>query len=126
MTREPLDRAGFVFPQYQDENGKPIKKTPLTHPYSYDGYVTYRNGTNQEIEDTVYSDRLTQWDYHKTKNLMQQHFGNQGDYYSSRSPKKIEAFLSECIGREIKLILIMQYCNAANGYPVWRFDYCYK
>ncbi len=106
-----------------DEYDNPVHKTKYEHPYSYDGFVTYRNGKNEEANITLYSDRLLQWDYNKTRELMKKHFGNSGDYYDNRSPKAIESFLAEYTNNPtLKLIFIMEYCNASNGYPVWRFD----
>jgi len=111
------------FSPFQNEYGVNTKRTPQTHPYSFDGYVTYRNGTNEEVNGTVYSDRLQQWDYQKTENLKQKHFGNKGDYYDNRTPEQIEAFLSEYFEKPVKIIFIMKYCNFSSGYPTWRFDY---
>lgn len=108
---------------YVDEHGNAVERTKSTHPYSYDGFVSWRGGKNEEVTGTVYSDRLLQWDYAKTRSLMAKHFGNDGDYYSNRSPENIQSFLSEMFGHEVKLILIMEYCNQSSGYPVWRFDY---
>lgn len=106
-----------------DEHGNPVKKTKMDYPYSYDGFVTHRFGKNEEANHTIYSDRLLQQDYTKTRGLMQKHFGNDGDYYDNRKPKAIESFLKELLGDEnLKLIFIMEYCNVSNGYPLWRFD----
>lgn len=106
-----------------DEFGNPVKKTQMDYPYSYDGFVTHRFGKNEEANHTIYSDRLLQQDYAKTRTLMQKHFGNDGDYYSSREPKKIESFLKEWLGdKNLKLIFIMEYCDVSNGYPLWRFE----
>lgn len=109
---------------FVDEYGNPVEKTKWEYPYSYDGFVTYRNGDNAEVSHTVYSDRLLQQDHDKTRKLMKKHFGNQGDYYSERSPEAIEKFLTEWFNdeRPLKLILVMEYCNVSSGYPVWRFD----
>lgn len=107
-----------------DENGKPVKKTVFSHPYSYDGFVTWRGGKNSEANNTIYSDRLWQWDYKKTDELCMKHFGDKSQYFSGRSPEKVEAFLREYTGqKELKLIYIMEYCNQSSGYPYWRFEY---
>ena len=108
---------------YVDEHGNAVERTKDKYPYTYDGFVTWRGGENSEVTGTVYSDRLLQWNYQKTRDLMQKHFGNTGDYYSSRSPKQIQAFLSEYFEEEIELIFIMEYCNVSSGYPLWRFDF---
>jgi hypothetical protein len=107
-----------------DEFGNPVERTKFDHPYSYDGYVTYRNGKNEEATSTVYSDRILRQDYEKTRKLMKKHFGDTSDYYNDREPEKIEEFLSEYLDKKIKIIFIMEYCNKSSGYPLWRFDYC--
>ncbi len=105
-----------------DEHGNIVTRTKRTHPYSYDGFITYRNGENSEITEECYSDRLTQWDYKKCRKLMKKHFKNDGDYYYDRTPPQIEAFLAEYFDKKsVQLIFIMEYCNVSSGYPLWRF-----
>lgn len=107
---------------YTDEHGNPVKRTPETHPYSFDGYVTYKS--EGKANGTVYSDRLNQWAYEKNERLKKIHFGNTGDYFDSRSPEKIQSYLREYLDKpNLELVMIMKYCNHSNGYPVWRFDY---
>jgi len=116
------NELGFSFCNPVDEFDRPVERTKQEHPYSYDGFVTYRNGKNEEINNDVYSDRLLQWNYNKSRVLMQKYFGESGDYWSGRNPKKIQKFLSEYFDKpNLKLILIMEYCNVSSGYPVWRF-----
>ncbi len=110
---------------YIDEHGKPIKRTPQTHPYLYEGFVEKRLGPNSEATGTVYSDRLRQWDASKAKACKLIAFGRDTDNYSSFSAEQIQTYLREYLDEpELKLILVMQYCNQSSGYPVWRFDYC--
>ncbi len=116
-----VDASGYTYLALTDEFGKQIERTPATHPYSYDAFVTYRNGENNETKEVLYSDRLLQWNHEKTRKLMKKHFKNDGDYYSQRAPKDIEAFLSEYLEKDIKLILIMEGCNQSSGYPYWVF-----
>jgi hypothetical protein len=72
---------------------------------------------------TIYSDRLLQWDYDKHNRLCRKHFGNEGQLWADRDPKKIEAFLCDWTGKEIVLIANIQYVNISSGFPLWRFDY---
>ena len=118
-----LDYYNHFYPV--DEYGNSVEKTKDKYPYSYDGFVTYRNGENKEVNSTVYTDRLLQWDYEKTRKLIKKHFPNNlGDYWNTREPKQIEKFLQDWLGdKKLKLILVMEYCNVHNGYPVWRFDF---
>ncbi len=114
----------IYYSPYKDEFGNNVERTPATHPYSYDGYVTWRGGKNEEVTSTIYSDRLSQWDYKKTEELKMKHFGNKGDWFSQRRPKAIESFLRDYTENpNLKLIFIMEYCNQSSGYPLWRFDY---
>lgn len=108
---------------YVDEYGNPIERTPHTHKFNYDGFVTHRVGPNSEANLTVYSDHLLIQDYKKTRELMTKHFKNEGDYYTNRKPNDIEAFLRERLNKpNLKLIFIMEYCHQQSGYPYWRFD----
>lgn len=116
---------GFYGFKAVDENGKPVKKTKLEHPYTYDGFVVLRLGKNEEANNTIYSDRLLQWNYKRYNELSRKHFGNESQVWSDRiyNHKKIEAFLQDwCNDIELKLIFVMEYCNVSTGYPVWRFD----
>lgn len=107
-----------------NEHGKPVSRTKSEHPYSYDGFIVWRGGENKEANITQYSDRLYQSDYKKYNELSKKHFGNEGQNFSDREPKKIEAFLRDwCDAPKLKLVFIMEYCNASNGYPLWRFDF---
>lgn len=107
-----------------DEYGNPVRKTKDKYRYSYDGFVTHRMGKNEEVNGTVYSDRLYQWDGAKYDRLCKKHFGDESQYWYSRSPKEIEAFLRDWNDNQnLKLILVMEYCNVSSGYPLWRFDY---
>ena len=109
--------------RYLDLNGIPVKRTPHTHPYNYDGFVLWRNSKDINASDTVYSDRLYQWDWEKYNKCCYEIFGNTGQYFDNRKPEDIEKFLSLYFGNEVKLCVLMQYCNKATGFPYWRFDY---
>lgn len=113
----------FYSHEYVDEHGEPVTRTKRTHPYSYDGFVQWDNRHLVRANGTVYSDRLYQWDSKKYNKLCEKYWGNQGQYFSGRSPEKIEDFLSDYFGHLVKLAMIMEYCNQDSGYPVWRFDY---
>lgn len=107
-----------------DEFDKPVKRTKQSHPYSYDGFVQWRGGKNEEANGTIYSDRLLQWDFDKHDELCMKHFGNEHQHWDRRDPKKIQAFLRDWTdNQKLKLIFVMEYCNQSSGYPVWRFDY---
>lgn len=97
-------------------------RTKLTHPYSYDPIIIWVGAI--EANNTVYTDRLYQWDHVKHDTLCQKHFGNRGQYWGSRTPTQIEAFLRDYLGHPtLALCRITEHCHQATGYPLWRFDY---
>lgn len=123
MKRHRVNEIGEIEYGGMDERGNIVKRSKSTHPYSYDGFVTWRGGKNEEVTSTIYSDRLLQWNYKKCRDMMKKHFGKESDYWSEYTPKQIEGFLREwCEAPNLKLILIMEYCNQSSGYPCWRFD----
>lgn len=72
--------------------------------------------------DSVYSDRLMQWDFKKHNELCKKHFGNTEQYWNARDPKKIEEFLRDYLGYPaLALCEIVEGCNESNGYPWWCF-----
>ena len=116
----------FVHP-YVDLEGNPIKRTPQTHPYNYDSFVTWMGGDRKDATGAIYSDRLFQWDSDKHDRLCQKHFGNRGQYWDKRDPKEIEAFLRDWTDNQsLRLIYVVQCCNQASGYPCWCFGYADK
>lgn len=112
--------------EYLDEHGQAVERTKQEYPYSYDGFVVWRGGKNEEATSTIYSDRLQQWDAEKTDRLKKKHLGNTRDNWSDVSPEVIRNFLREYLDKpQLKLILVMEYCHMASGYPLWRFDVAY-
>lgn len=114
-----------------DEHGNPVKRTKEEYPYSYDGFVQERVHPNSKSTGTVYTDRLLQWDYTKTRKLLKKHFESisdkGGDYWSGRSAESIQKFLRDWFADEtIVVTLVMEYCNVSNGYPTWRIDYFHE
>ena len=117
------------FNHWMDEFGNAVTKTKVTHPYSYDGFVQERVHANEKATATVYTDRLLQWDFKKTRAMLKKHFwngttGSDGDWWNNRSAAKIQEFLRERLGMpNLEVVLVMEYCNVSNGYPLWRIDY---
>ena len=122
------DMDGFTrYYGYYDMDGVPVKRTPQSHPYAYDMFVIHRaagyyTATTKDVTKSFYSDRILQWDFDKTRKLMKKHFGEAGDSYRSRDPKKIQSFLRERFNEpDLKLLAVMEGCNVSNGYPVYWF-----
>lgn len=105
-----------------DEDGNPIRKTPQSNPYNYDGFVLWGFKKPQNAR-TAYSDRLWQQDPKKHDELCLKHFGDVSQYWADRDVNKIQAFLSDFFGKPVELLRIMQYCNQSSGYPYWRFEW---
>lgn len=113
---------GFFQQLRVDEFGKPVERTKERYPYSYDGFVTWRGGDNEEANSTVYTDRLIREPYYDE--LSKKHFGNTGQLFFNREPEVIETFLKDALKNDkVKLILIMEYCNVSTGYSLWRLDF---
>ena len=107
-----------VFPVGPD--GNRITKTKYTHPYSYDPFVIWSSG--KKATDSVYTDRLSQWDHDKTRELCKKHMPLKR--WDNAEPKQIEAFLREYWDNDkVELCRVSEYCNVSSGYPCWRLDY---
>lgn len=116
-SKDCFDRSGRI-------DGHVTPKTKFTHPYNYDPFTVWELGCDKKANGSVYTDRLYQWDYKKYNKLCEKHFGNKGQYFDQRKPEKIEAFLRDYTdNQELILIEIIEYCNQATGFPVWRLDY---
>ncbi len=101
---------------------KPSNRTKHSHPYSYDNICVY--AVEKQATGGAYSDRMIQWDYEKFERLNKEHFGNRSQYWSDRSPNQIEAFLRDYFDKpNLQLVLVIESCNQASGYPVWYFGY---
>ena len=106
-----------------NEHGANVVRTKKDYPYSYDGFVLHRLLPNSESTLTLYSDRLQNGVNSHWEECLKKHFNTNGNYFDSFSPVLIEAFLKEFLNiSHLKLVLVMEYCNVSNGFPVWRFD----
>ena len=118
------DNGNQVWSGYVDEHGRPVERTPIPHPYSFDAYVEWRGLPNEGVTSCVYTDRLLQWDWDKYNKLRKKHFGDQAQMWSGDDPEKVQAFLRD-YNDDPGLVLhyIMKCCNVATGYPIWIFAY---
>lgn len=116
--------------RYLDEDGKPVSKTPHTHPYSYDPYIVFGK-PNKEVEKgyingCVYDDRMLQSNFKKYEFLR----GNilKNSPFETCSKENLEKFLSAFNDNKIKvdLVRILKGCNVSNGYPYYVFQYHYE
>lgn len=112
-------------PMYLDLNGEPVKRTPRTHPYSYDEFVLYKSDDFDQMDSMVYHDRMLQWDREAFGKAASEVWpkapGSQ--MFSGKSPEDINRFLNLYFGTEVTLTAVLQGCNAGNGFPYWIFAY---
>jgi hypothetical protein len=94
-------------------------RTKASHPYSYDPILEFSSDATPD--GSLYTDRLFSWyGYDLIRKKMQVHFGEAGDFWSGRTPEKIEAFLRDLMDiPNLEVARIEQHCNQATGYPVW-------
>lgn len=117
------DKYKKFIPGHCNLDGNSVKKTRAEYPYSYDAYVIWQNNYQKDKSQTVYSDRLKQWDWEKYNNCCETVWHNQGQYFDQRTPEDIEKFLCLYFDKQIKLTAITQGCNVSSGYPYWVFYY---
>ena len=121
MCVEYIDSWGNTISPYVNLDGKPVERDKHNWPYSYDPYVVWKGNYIKGENETVYSDRLMQWNYEKFNKCCKEVWDNEGQYFSGRSATEIERFLSLYFEKEIELTVIMQGCNVSSGYPYWIF-----
>ena len=94
--------------------------TKWSHPYSYDPIILYWSGDKPKA--SVYTDRMRQWDDAKFTKAYEKNM--QKKRWDNAEPKQIEGFLRDYMkDKGLKLHAVIEYCNASNGYPLWRLDY---
>lgn len=87
--------------------------------------LVYNSG--KESKESVYSDRLWQWDHEKYNRCCREVWGNEGQSFYGRSPEDIEKFLRLYLERnDVILCRILQDENHSDGFPYWRFDYTFE
>lgn len=114
-----------------DYEGNVIERPESDHPYSYSTHCTWailgnarKKIDKMEITNLsgIYSDRLFTSDALKYNMACREVWGNEGQYFDSRTPKDIEKMLQIIYENpKLKLYRILKSCNASSGYPVWYF-----
>jgi len=120
---DKIDRTNIPA-EYHEFLPENIKKHRFSYPYTYDPFMVWFNKeAKQPAVTSIYTDRLLGWDFEKHDRLCQKYFGNKGQRWQERDPKKIEAFLSDWTEKKIILVANIQYVNISSGFPTWRLDY---
>lgn len=125
MDNYYIDSFGEIIPMLTDLHGKPVERTPYSHPYSFDQHVTWisEKFDKNKIYSAEYSDRMLGWDREKFARCTQEVFKNQKQYFDVREPKDIEKFLIKYFGHNLELVAIEKCCNLSSGYPIWIFHF---
>ena len=105
--------------------------TKQSHPYCYDPFTIWgAPRPNKACNDTVYTDRLDQWDSAKYARLARKHYQSGESCYERPFDSHhckghlIERFLRDWFDDfELKLLRVVEYCSPATGYQTWRLDY---
>jgi len=94
-------------------------KTPLTHPYNYDPFPIFNDGTEDHTSN-VHTDRLISQNPQKYDEVCRTHFDGRGHAFDKRPPLLIQAWLRDYFDNDkIVLTKVVQHCNVGNGYPYW-------
>ena len=108
---------------FTNSNNKPIKITEKEYQNYYAPHIVWKGKEDIKESNTVYSDRLIQWDYEKYNECCKSIWNNEGQYFNNREPEDIEKFLNLYFNKKVKLTAIMRGCNVSNDYPYWIFYY---
>lgn len=110
---------------YLSLSGKPVKRTPWTHPYSYDEFVLFKSERFDPMDCMVYHDRMLQWDGDAFSRAAREVWPDKphGQMFSGKEPGDINRFLNLYFGKEVELTAVLQGCNVGNGFPYWVFAY---
>lgn len=104
--------------------GEIVTRTKDSHPYNYDGFLIWKTMDHNLCTGSVYTDRLFQWDYKLTTDLIQKHFGTTSQYFDKYQPKELQAFLRERLNAPtLEVVFLQEECNQASGYPLWYIGY---
>ena len=101
--------------------GEKVRRPRKEYPYSFDHYCVFKAIDFDKTTDTVYSDRMLQWNSEKFNACHMHVFGDEGQYFDCRKPELIEQFLREYFDFGLSLTGIEEGCNYSNGYPYWVF-----
>lgn len=105
-----------MFDYYADEyggaiylglSGKPVKRTPWTHPYSYDEFVIFKSERFDPMDCMVYHDRMLQWDRAAFSKAVREVWPDKphGQMFNGKKPKDINRFLNLYFGKRWNLLL---------------------
>lgn len=109
------------YSSHENIHGEPVQRTPKEYPNSYDHYCIYKSVDFNETTDTVYSDRMWQWNPEKFDACHVRVWDDLGQRFDCRKPELVEQFLQAYYGISLDLTGIEAGCNFSNGNPYWVF-----
>jgi hypothetical protein len=78
-------------------------------------------GSAQYKLSDAYSDRMMDWDFEKFTRCASE-AGIKGQYFSGNTPNQAQNFIRLYYNNpNLILVKVVQYNNAATGYPIWYF-----
>lgn len=97
-------------------DGRPVERTKEQYPYSYDMFVVWRDGPNEDCTGSVYSDRMVQWDSNLYEECRKKHDLKN---YVGATRQQLNGFMSDYLKKPVQVLFLAEGCNQSNGYPVW-------
>lgn len=117
---ESFGGLGYIMgSRYIGVDGRPVSRTPIDYPYSYDPYQIGKwSDPNAEGVTGAYCDRMRQWNYQKWQEAVAGSFKREGDMYREGIGKALlERFLAIYNGYPCEAVAVFKGANHANGYP---------
>jgi len=111
--------------QWVDDYGNVVERPKHSYPYNYSPHANWQHPTELDSQNGgFYTDRAFTWDYEKYNTLCQKHFGNHGQYWNDRDPKKIEAWVRDYNDDQTLILTsVVEHCNQSSGFPLWYLGY---
>ena len=101
--------------QRPDFNRTPTIQTPA---------LRYRS--SHRVDDTTWTDRLYKENPGRFETTWQKHVPATPAHLIGQKAGPIEAFLTEYLGRAVRLCAVYHYLNSTTEFDVWRFDYSFS
>ena len=79
--------------------------------------------SEERPNDTVYLDRMMQWDWDKYNAAAMRCWGTQQQVIDNLTAEQVEAFMSEYLGKPVELCKITRTTGQFNGYWYYQLDY---
>lgn len=121
MNRQCIDMDGeyYFFPIKNSDKLARLYQT-LGSMDSGKKQTLFNNG--KKPTDTLYSDRMWEWDMEKYDKIATKVFGKPAQIWSSYTTEQIEQLISEYLGEEIEVCFI-EVNITYSGYSIYRADF---